>query len=179
MKFFALVFLLCSVAFPQTYVRSEWGGTWIDADKDCQNTRQEVLIDESLIPVSFDETGCRVTSGLWVCIYTGQVFTDPTLLDIDHLVPLENAFYAGGYLWTGTNKKIYANFLSDKYHLVAVSKAANRSKQGRSPDQWMPPYEPSRCAYLKMWTDVKERWDLVMTVAEEIFIEDYSNEHCD
>lgn len=178
MKFIAFIVLLCSVAWSQTYNRSEWGNSWIDADKDCQNTRQEVLIEESLIPVTLSSDGCRVLSGLWLCIYTGKIFTDPTQLEIDHLVPLEDAFYAGGYLWDSTKKKAYANFLGDRFHLVAVSKSANRSKQGRSPDQWMPPYEPSRCAYLKMWTDVKDRWGLEMTTTEEMFIENYSNQHC-
>lgn len=179
MKFIVFVFLLYSVVFSQTYVRSEWGNSWIDVDKDCQNTRQEVLINQSLVPVAMDATGCKVISGLWLCIYTGKIITDPTLLDIDHLVPLEDAFISGGYVWEPTKKKSYANYLGYRYHLVAVDKSANRAKQGKSPERWMPPYAPTRCAYLKMWSDIKDEWGLGSSVAEEIFIENYSNEHCD
>ena len=60
---------------------------WIDADGDCQNTRQEVLIAESLEPVTLDSSGCHVESGRWLDSFTGQEFSDPANLDIDHMVP--------------------------------------------------------------------------------------------
>ena len=47
------------------YDRDLYGG-WIDADGDCQDTRQEVLIAESLIPARLDSRGCRVVSGEWL-----------------------------------------------------------------------------------------------------------------
>lgn len=57
-KIIAIIVLLVSASFAQTYNRNDWGASWADADKDCQNTRQEVLIQESLIPVTLDSTGC-------------------------------------------------------------------------------------------------------------------------
>ena len=73
------------------YDRGEWSH-WIDEDRDCQNARQEVLIDESTIPVEFQSSDrCRVASGRWVGPYTGQTVNIPGDLDIDHMVPLENA----------------------------------------------------------------------------------------
>ncbi len=69
------------------YNRNLYGG-WIDADGDCQNTRQEVLIAESLVPVVLDSRGCTVVSGQWLDPYTGQTFTSPSGLDIDHFIKI-------------------------------------------------------------------------------------------
>lgn len=162
---------LAAASFGQdTFNRSVWLSSWKDTDKDCQNTRQEVLIQESLIPVTFSEDGCKVKSGVWLCLYTGSIYTDPSDLDIDHLVPLGNANASGGYVWEPSRKKEYANFLDSAYHLIAVSKSANRSKQDKSPDQWMPSFAPYQCPYLRYWVSIKAQWELRMTAAESTFI---------
>ena len=88
------------------YDRDDWPR--IDADRDCQDTRQEVLIEESLEPVVFaDAARCRVARGLWRDAYSGQVYRDPAALDIDHLVPLANAHSSGGWQWFVDRKRDY------------------------------------------------------------------------
>ena len=73
------------------YARSDWRH-WIDEDGDCQDARQEVLIEESLTPVTFEtDRECRVASGRWYGAFTGVYTGDPGDLDIDHMVPLKNA----------------------------------------------------------------------------------------
>ena len=86
------------------YARNMYGG-WRDADHDCQDARQEVLIAESLVPPTLDDAGCRVVSGLWYGLFSGQAFTDPSKLDIDHLVPLKEAHQSGGHAWTRDRRR--------------------------------------------------------------------------
>jgi hypothetical protein len=148
------------------YARESWPH-WKDEDHDCQNTRNEVLIAESLAPVTFaDPRHCKVAKGRWRCPYTGRIFTDPHELDIDHLVPLANAHGSGGDRWTRRRKQAYANDLRDPDHLVAVARGANRAKGAQSPDLWLPPEQSSWCWYAHAWLHVKERWALAMTARE-------------
>jgi len=87
--------LLIGICFPDfiytqqciNYNRSDYHH-WIDADNDCQSTRNEVLKAESVIPVSFKTNSkCKVASGKWIDPYTGRTFNNPGQLDIDHVVP--------------------------------------------------------------------------------------------
>jgi hypothetical protein len=150
----------------EPFRRTDWGN-WIDEDHDCQNTRTEVLIAESLRPVTFkDARRCSVAAGLWRCPYTGREFVDPHDLDVDHMVPLKNAHASGGHAWARQRRTAYANDLDHAHHLVAVSSAANRSKGSRSPAEWLPRQRVSWCWYASSWHKVKERWGLTMNGAE-------------
>ena len=105
------------------YDRAEWRH-WIDEDSDCQDTRQEVLIEESRIEITFTSDGiCRVSQGQWFGAYTGTTVTEPGELDIDHFVPMANAHRSGGWAWTSEQKKAFANSLDDPDHLIAVTPA--------------------------------------------------------
>jgi hypothetical protein len=148
------------------YDRDEWQH-WIDADGDCQDTRQEVLIEESVIGPTLDTRGCRVLSGMWRDEYTGSIFTNPSDLDIDHRVPLANAHRSGGWSWDASRKREYANDLRDPEHLVAVSASANRSKSDRGPDAWRPPFGDNWCKYVISWRAIKQQWALSIPPQEE------------
>lgn len=148
------------------YDHADWK-YWIDADGDCQDTRTEVLIAESIEPVTFKtDKKCQVAGGKWICPFTKKEFTDPSRLDVDHLIPLKNAFVSGGHEWSETKKALFANELGYENHLRAVDRSANRSKGARGPEEWLPPNEELHCRYVKDWARVKDLWRLEMTPVE-------------
>ena len=154
------------------YDRGDWKH-WVDEDGDCQDTRQEVLVAESLDQVTFEtDRECRVETGRWFGAFTGVYVDDPGDLDIDHLVPLKNAHLSGGWRWDAEMREEYANFLGEENHLIAVTAGANRSKGAKGPEEWGPPEQSYFCQYATDWTEVKARWDLTMTKVESEIVMD-------
>ena len=148
------------------YNRSQWKH-WTDEDGDCQDARQEALISESLVEVTFEsERKCRIAAGRWHGAFTGIYVEAPGDLDIDHLVPLKNAHDSGGWAWSFARKEQYANYLGNPDHLIAVTKGANRSKGAKGPEEWRPPDKSYWCQYATDWTEVKMEWGLTMTQRE-------------
>ena len=148
------------------YDRSDWRH-WIDEDGDCQDARQEVLIEESLVEVTFEtDRQCRVEAGRWYGAFTGVYVEDPGDLDIDHMVPLKNAHLSGAWAWNPAMKEEYANYLGEENHLIAVTASANRSKGAKGPEEWGPPEQSYWCDYATDWAEIKEWWELTMTKVE-------------
>ena len=148
------------------YDRSEWKH-WTDADRDCQDARQEVLIEESLEAVTFEtEKECRVATGRWWAPDLAHHLENPRHIDVDHHVPLKNAHLSGGWRWDAARKEAYANYLGSPDHLIAISARHNRSKGARGPDEWKPPDQASWCQYALDWTEIKHSWELTMTSSE-------------
>ena len=148
------------------YNRREWRH-WTDEDDDCQDARQEALIAESTVPVTFkSDEQCRVVTGRWVGPYTGTEVDEPGKLDIDHMVPLVNAHRSGGWAWDRDRKAAYANDLTYPGHLIAATAAANRAKGGKGPEDWRPPDESYWCTYAVDWTNIKIKWGLTATQRE-------------
>ena len=152
------------------YDRRTFMNGWDDEDGDCQDARQEVLIAESLERVVLDDSGCRVVSGLWYDPYTDDYFRNPSDLDIDHMVPLEEAYDSGAKNWNHEKRRAYANNLENPDVLIAVSLSANRSKGSRDPAEWMPDNHNYHCQYLEAWIGVKSRYDLDMDERELNYI---------
>ena len=148
------------------YDRHDWK-QWTDADRDCQDARNEVLIAESRTAVTYrTDKKCRVTTGEWLAPYSNTIVTDPGRLDVDHMVPLGNAHDSGAWQWSAEQRERYANYLEDPQHLIAVTASANRSKGARGPDQWKPEDQTYWCQYAVDWITIKSTWKLTVTEAE-------------
>jgi hypothetical protein len=144
---------------------------WVDADSDCQDTREEVLVAESRTPID----GCTVTTGEWFSWYDRQTWTQSSDVDIDHLVPLKEAWDSGARDWDADTRERYANDLGDSRALVAVTDNVNQSKGDRDVAEWLPDFDV--CRYVRQWVAVKLRWDLAVDTAEKATLRDRAR-HC-
>jgi len=100
---------------------------WIDEDRNGCDTRREVLIAEALVKPKVGKK-CALTGGVWRSSYDGTVVRDASKLDVDHLVPLKEAWRSGAWAWTPKQRQDFANDLQDSRALVAVTLNSNRSK---------------------------------------------------
>jgi len=159
------------VAFKEAgYNRKNWRH-WIDNDKDCQNTRAEILIAASLENVSYrNGKTCSVYSGKWYDPYSDKVWTLASDVDIDHIVPLAWAYAHGASDWSSERK---AKFANDSENLIAVKDNINQAKGAKGPEQWLPPNYSFRCEYVNSFQRVVERYGLVYTTSEEVLVKHY------
>lgn len=137
------------------YERSVFGAGWADLDGDCQDTRAEVLARDSLVPVA---KGCKVYRGKWLSYYDNLTWTRSFEVQIDHLVPLAEAWDSGAYGWEAGTRLRYANDLGDRHALVPTTTALNYAKLADDPSHFIPAI--SACRYILSWIAVKLRWNL-------------------
>lgn len=154
--------------FSLVYKRQDWPH-WIDADRDCQDTRAELLIVNSQRPVRFrNEKQCSVVEGQWYDPYSGKTLTKASDLDIDHIVPLKWAHSHGAANWSKSQKRTFAN---DPANLIPVDDHLNQAKSDKGPSEWMPPNQSYRCEYLGRFTAVVAEYGLQPTATERRVME--------
>lgn len=154
--------LVTRPAVASGYARSKFRH-WITQPDGC-STREAVLIRDA---VSVNAKGCRVVSGEWLSPYDGITSVSASRLDIDHMVPLKEAWLSGAAGWSAARRQAFANDLGWPGSLLAVSASSNRSKGDKDPARWMPPNANYWCTYLFDWIDVKYRWSLSVDPAEK------------
>ncbi|AFS71905.1 MULTISPECIES: HNH endonuclease family protein [Exiguobacterium] len=142
---------------------------WSSQGSGC-DTRQVVLKRDADSYVG----NCPVTSGSWYSYYDGLTFTNPSDLDIDHVVPLAEAWRSGASSWTTTTRQAFANDLNGP-QLIAVSASSNRSKGDQDPSTWKPTRAGASCAYSKMWINTKSRWGLSLQSSEKTALQTMLN----
>jgi hypothetical protein len=174
MKYIALIIILISCAQKPTlqngeveeigkYTRKDWNH-WIDQDRNCLDTRAEILKKRSLVPVEFNKKGCRVVHGKWDDFYHTQVHTNASQVDLDHVVALKNAHLSGGANWSHRSKEEFAN---DPENLVITNRAYNRKKGAKGVDKWLPVKKEYACKYVKKWMSVKNQYSLRILATEQ------------
>lgn len=138
---------------------------WDYLGDDC-DVRDAVLIAEAR---SGPETGdsCPVGAGRWFSAFDGVSVRNPSELDIDHLVPLAEAWGSGARTWSTAVREQFANDLGYAKTLIAVTASSNRSKGDQDPSEWLPTRTSYRCTYVSSWIGVKYRWRLNVDSREE------------
>ncbi|MFF8717239.1 HNH endonuclease family protein [Streptomyces sp. NPDC015184] len=151
---------------------------WIDEDGDSCSTRNEVLLAEA---VKKPDQGarCALTGGEWLSYYDEVTVTAAGKLDIDHMVPLAEAWDSGASAWDADRRMRYANDLGAERSLVAVTAKTNRSKADKDPAQWLPPAASAQCTYGADWVATKLRWKLTADDKERTALEDLAKDCAD
>jgi hypothetical protein len=149
---------------PGGYERSAFP-LW-DAQGGGCDTRDRVLIAEAVVTPHVSRT-CGLTRGRWRSPYDGVRTRDPSFFDIDHLVPLAEAWQSGAWRWSTDRREAYANDLGYGPDLVAVSSHANRSKGDSEPPEYLPARISFDCTYEAWWVAVKWRWRLSVDTSEK------------
>lgn len=141
---------------------------WITISGTC-NTRETVLKRDGTNVVTDDQ--CRPVSGTWESPYDNATWTNPQDLDIDHVVPLAEAWRSGAAQWTNARRQQFANDL-ERPQLFAVTDNVNQAKGDQPPDQWRPPLQSYWCTYANNWIVVKHFYALSITNTEKTALSD-------
>ncbi|MER7184740.1 HNH endonuclease family protein [Streptomyces hyaluromycini] len=143
--------------------------TWDTISGTC-NTREWILKRDGTNVVT--NSACTATSGSWYSPYDGATWTAASDVDIDHLVPLAEAWDSGARNWTTAQREAFANDVT-RPQLLAVTDNVNQSKGDQDPATWMPSLTSYRCTYVRAWVQVKYYYDLSVDSAEKSALTSY------
>lgn len=156
------------------YNRKDWKHWSAQNGNTCWNTREQALYNQGKDVVLLDKNkkettdinkACYIKSGVWVDPYSGETFTKPGDLDVDHTVPLNAAAKMGAQSWSPEQKEIFANDL--QYVLVVTSAKQNRAKGAKTPSEWMPEKQEAHCDYAKIYLEIVNRYKMNLTQADK------------
>ncbi|MEU5398879.1 HNH endonuclease family protein [Streptomyces sp. NPDC005963] len=136
---------------------------WITQSGSC-NTREVVLKRDGRNVVQ--DAGCAAVSGTWYSEFDGATWTAASDVDIDHIVPLAEAWRSGASSWTTARRQSFANDLGGP-QLIAVTDNVNQAKGDKDPAEWLPPRTAYRCVYARMWVQVKHTYGMTVDTAEK------------
>lgn len=163
----ALENLLIKGRSPKTgYERAKFGDGW--SEQNGCDTRNIILYRDLTATQRIDS--CKVTSGTLIDPYTGKTIlfvrgeSTSSLVQIDHVVALSNAWQTGAQALTPQQRVALAN---DPLELLAVDGRANQQKGDGDAATWLPSNKPFRCQYVARQIAVKAKYQLWVTPAEK------------
>ncbi len=153
---------------PKTgYTRTQFGDGWqLVSGCDTRN----IILHRDLVDTVIDDK-CKVVSGTLNDPYTGTIiqFTrganTSSLVQIDHVVALSNAWQTGAQALTAEQRIALAN---DPLELLAVDGDANQKKGDSDAATWLPANKAFRCQYVTRQIAVKQKYNLWVTLTEKL-----------
>jgi Protein of unknown function (DUF1524) len=142
---------------------------WDPPQASCDAREAALIRDGKNVKAGKD---CKITSGEWYDPYTDKTYSKPQDLDIDHVVPLANAWRSGASSWNDEQRERYAN---DPDVLLSVEDNANQAKGDKGPEAWKPPNEAEWCDYAERWVSIKAEYDLSVNEQEKQALEQMLN----
>ncbi|MBE8517819.1 HNH endonuclease [Amycolatopsis sp. H6(2020)] len=140
---------------------------WDKVDANCDVREQVLKRDGKDVKT---DAQCAAKSGTWVSPYDGETWHKASDVDIDHMVPLGQAWISGAKSWPRERREQFANDLV-RPQLKAVTDNLNEQKSDKAPDAWKPPLVSYWCAYATDWIVVKRNYGLTITVPEKKALE--------
>lgn len=144
-----------------------FGSPWLDTDRNGCDQRNDILARD--LTEEILEGRCKVLSGSFADPYTGTSIlfvrgnTTSTLVQIDHVVALGNAWETGAQQLTQEQRIAFAN---DALNLRAADGPTNSAKGKGDTATWLPPNKGFRCEYVALQVQVKAKYALWVTQAE-------------
>jgi hypothetical protein len=145
----------------------DFGTAWFDVDRNGCDTRNDILVRDLSNTVL--RGPCTVLTGSIVDPYANVSINfirgndTSTLVQIDHIVALSNAWQTGAQQLSESARVSLAN---DPLNLLAVDGGTNSSKGAGDTATWLPPSKPFRCQYVARQISVKAAYALWVTPAE-------------
>jgi hypothetical protein len=157
-------------AAKDSYSREAFGQAWQDVDRNGCDTRNDILRRDLTDVVFMEGSKCRVATGSLHEPYIGQ-FVDfrrgsesSRAVQIDHVVPLADAWQKGAQALTAGERQSLAN---DPLNLIAADGPANQQKSAGDAATWLPKNKSIRCHYVARQISVKAAYGLWVTEAEK------------
>ena len=157
---------------PKTgYDRDALFGDWADPDGNGCDARNDVLArDLTNVVFGTGSDRCLVLSGTLLDPYSGKKINfvrgqgTSSLVPIDHVVAVSDAWQKGAFKWDATKR---VNFYNDPLNLKATQRSLNSQKRDGDAATWLPPLKSYRCAYVAQQIAVKAKYGIWVTKAEK------------
>ena len=169
---------------PKTgYSRAAFGPQWSDVDRNGCDTRNDILKRDLTNLVFREKTReCVIESGILLDPFSNTEINfvrgqrTSMLVQIDHVVSLSNAWQTGIFQSSVKERIAFAN---DPINLLAVKGSLNSQKGDGDTATWLPPHKPFRCKYVTLQINVKAKYGLWVTRAEqEAMVRILSSQEC-